>query len=347
MSTMRLSAGRIVTAVLSALLAGGNVRTRADSLVPIGKPAPDWSLTTLEGGTVRLGDLRDRPVLMLFGELYNANSIAACKDVTEVLAQPASAELQAAAYLIVTQQVSAGELKAQAESKGVTLPILQDPRRRAFSDYRVVVLPSLVVIDRGGVTVLPCAGYPLSFQDMVADALLYAGGKLSAGDYERLRSAADLKSNSDAAVRARRLAALGEQLARRGSTRFAMDRLRDALALDADCVPARIALGNCLLREGELATAEQHFRHVLKTEPESVDANLGLIHIQVIRGGAELDAAAERLPELLQKHGNDPKVIFLAGVVEEASGNAEAALGHYRRAAELLLYGQEQRRDLK
>jgi len=337
----------IRVAALSGLLGVGIGTAKADSLIPPGKPAPDLALSALTGETVRLADLKGRPVLLLFGELYNPNSIAACRDIAAVLARPGLANIGASAFLIVTQRAPAADLLAEAKRKGVTLPILHDEGRRTFAAYRVMVLPSLVVVDGQGLTVLPCAGYPLDFQDLIVDALLYAGGKLSPADYSRRRTAPSPAATATVNVRAARLAALGEHLARRGSVELAIDRLKEAIALDPNCVPARIVLATCLLNRGELATAEEHFLHVLGTNADSVEANLGLIHIQVVRGGSELESAADRLRALLHQHPNDPKVVYLAGLVAEKSGDADGALRHYKRAAELLLYGHVRKRELK
>ena len=318
-------------------------RTPGASLVPTRQPAPDLTLPTLEGKTVKLTEHRDRVVLLLFGELYNANSVAAAKDLTAVLNRPAMAEVKASVFMVVTQKASAAELKAAAADKGVTIPILHDEGRRTFAAYRVMVLPSLVVIDPRGTTLLACAGYPLDFQDMVADVIHLAGGRISSKEFERRRTVATNPAVPVASVRAARLALLAEQLARRGSEELAITNFVNALELDPDCLTARIGLGNCRLDRGELAEAEKHFLHLLGLDPDSTDAALGLIHVQVVRGGDELEAARRRMQALLGRHPQEPKVVYLAGRVAEESKDPDAALGHYKRAAELLLFGQSRR----
>ncbi len=330
--------------VMVGLCAGG---ARADSLVSRGTPAPDLTLTTLGGETVHLAELRGRAVVLLFGELFNANSVAASKDVATLLARPGMAQFGAAVYLIVTQPASAMDLRSDAEQKGVTLPILHDPQRRAYAAYRVVVLPSLVVIGGDGIVALPCAGYPLDFQDIVADTLMYLAGQLSEPEFNRRRAATTQPALPAAHVRAVRLAALGRQLARRGSEELAISTYRDALALHADCVPARIGLGNSLLIQRDLEEAETQFRRALDRAPESLEAALGLIHIQIRRGGEELQAAAEQVREWLRKRPNDARVLYIAARVAEKLGDVDAALGHYKRAAELLLEGQQRRWNLE
>lgn len=322
-------------------------QARTKSLVPAGEPAPDLTLVTLEGQPVRLADYRGRPVLLLFGELYNANSVDAAGDISAVLDSPPMSEIEVSAFLIITQDAPSAQLAAEAATKGITLPILHDPQRRVFAAYHVIVLPSLVVIDPAGRVALPCAGYPLDFQDLVTDALFFTAGQLTEEQFSRRRAAAMPPAESSASGRAKWLSALGEQLASRGSTELALGKFREALRLDPDCVPALIGLGTLMLNTRNLPESEEHFRLALELAPESVDATLGLVQIEAIRGGAELRTARERLIDLLRRRPGDPRVRYLAGLVAERTGDTDAALGYYRRAAELLLYGREIRWEPK
>jgi hypothetical protein len=70
-----------------------------------------------------------------------------------------------------------------------------------------------------------------------------------------------------------------------------------------------------------------------------------LISIQTARGGDELKAAKERVAELLQKLPNDARVLYHAAVVAEKSGDMDTALGQYKRATEILLYGPQRKRE--
>jgi peroxiredoxin len=339
--------GRKLAAVLLAVLLPRPNPAWAGSLVPKGRPAPDLKLTTLEGRVVTLADLRGRIVLLLFGELYNKNTVAACRDISAVLASPPVSDPEIDAFMAVTQEAPTADLADEARRAGVTVPILHDSGRRTFAAYEVMVLPSLVVIDPQGVVAMPCAGYPMDFPALVSDAILLAGGSLSAGEFERRRTPTTAPGGSETHARAVRLASLGEELAKRGSEELAIGKFQEALALDPDCLPARIGLGHCLLARGDLAQAEAQFQHVLGASPDSVEGGVGLIRVQIIRGGSELRSAEERLHALLLKHPNDPKVVYLAGVVAEKSGDSGAALGRYKKAAELLLYGPEPKRELK
>ena len=319
---------------------------RTESLLPAGEPAPDLILATLDGQPVRLADHRGRPMLLLFGELYNANSVEAAGDISAVLDSAQMSELDVSAFLIITQDAPgrARCVLSRPRRVGVNRArVDDDPRRQGFAAYHVIVLPSLVVIDPAGLVALSCPGYPLDFQDLVTDALFFTTGRLTEEQFSRRRAAAMPAEEAKGPGRAKWLSALGEQLASRGSTELALGKFREALELDPDCLPAHIGLGTLLLNDNNLPQSEDHFRVALELAPESVDAALGLVQIEVLRGGAELEAAHERLLDLLRRRPDDPRVRYLAGLVAEKTGDTDAALGYYKRSAELLLHGRELR----
>ena len=330
-----------MTPALSAMLWASPQQALSGSLVSKGQAAPQMSLTGVDGRSVDLAELRGRIVLLLFGELYNQNSTAAALDLASVVQSPPVQDRELAAFMVVTQDAPAAALAEEAGRAGISLPILQDRGRKTFAAYEVMVLPSLMVIDPQGIVAMPCAGYPMDFRDLVSDAILLASGGLSADEFEQRRGAAPAGGGSETQARALRLAMLGEELARRGRDELAAAKFQEALALDPDCLAARTGLGQVWLARGDLAQAEAQFQQVLVAHPDSVEGAVGLTRVQLIRGGTELRSAEDRLRALLLKHPNDPKVVYLAGVAAEKSGDSGAALGRYRKAAELLLYGQE------
>ncbi len=331
---------RVIPLVLVYLLSWNATRALGDSLIPVGAPAPPFALVALDGQMVDASALKGRTVLLLFGELYNQNSVAAAKDLAALLATPALSEVGVVPYLLVTQKAAAADLREQAGQLGVKFPILHDPDRQVFGAYHVVVLPSIVVMDDKGVTLLSCAGYPLGLADMVSDALHSAGAPPGRAPKPTTQLVED-----KAQTRAQRLAMLGEQLARRGSDELAIHTFEEALSIDSHCVAADVGLGGVLVRRRELSQAESHFRRAMEFSPDSVDAALGLIHIQVRRGGGELKTAEQQVRELLGKRPSDARVLYAAAVVAEKTGDINAALGFYRRSAEESLFGQGSTRE--
>jgi len=322
----------------------GTISTaHADSLLPQGAQAPPLTLQTLDGKAFTLSDHSGKIVVLLFGELYNQNSLDAAKVVADVLAMPAMADTGASGYLIVAQDATPDKLRAEAEKKNVKLPILRDPGRLAFATYKVMVLPSLVIVAKDGTISLASSGYPLDFKDILTDSLLFASGLLSQKEFDRRRNATNEELPPEQ-LKALRQASLGDQLILRGADQLAKSSYEKALEAYADCVQAHVGLGKLLLRQGHLAEAEQHFSRALKIRPDSVDAALGMVNIQAMRGGDELKTAKKRVTALLEKLPNDARVLYHAALVAEKSGDTDSALGYYKKAATILLYGQQEHR---
>lgn len=100
-------------------------------LVP-GEPAPDFTLTTDDGGTVSLEDLRGRKVIVYF---YPAAMTAGCTkqacDFTDSLST-----LEAAGYTVVGISPDKPEKLAKfRERDGLTITLASDPDRSVLAAY--------------------------------------------------------------------------------------------------------------------------------------------------------------------------------------------------------------------
>jgi len=124
---------------------------------------------------------------------------------------------------------------------------------------------------------------------------------------------------------------------RRGMLDLASEEFTKALELAPGYVPARLGTGALLLRQGRLADAEIHFRAVLKANPESVEAALGLAQVQVLRGGSEIDAAEELMQGVVARNPDEPRAFYLLGTIHEMRDEHQEAAESFRTAAELLM----------
>jgi tetratricopeptide (TPR) repeat protein len=300
----------------------------APILVRVGEPPPEIDLRTIDDNPFVLSEQRGRTTVLVFGELYNENTLAACADLQEFLREPPADPVGVGVYLVVSQRVPVQELRDTARSCGVSIPIVHDLDREAMGRYQVRVMPSVVVVDPAGDASFVCSGYPIDFVDMIVDAVYLAEGKLSEAQYQQRRNAASRPAESPGHERAVRLTLLGQQLVRRGSLALAQRSFRDAIDIDPVYVPARVALADALLAQEDLVAAEAQYREALRVVPGSLDATLGLIGIEVSRGGEELETARHRLSRLAEAHPRDPRIAYLMGLVAERMNDNDAALGH-------------------
>ena len=141
----------------------------------IGFAAPDFTLDTLDGGTVTLSELRGRAVLLNFW----ASWCLPCRTempAIERVHQRLNDQGLAVIGLNVTSQDTEAAARAFAQEYGLTFPIALDREGRASAQYDLMGLPSTYFIDRDGVVREVIVGGPMSEAVMLAklEALLKA-----------------------------------------------------------------------------------------------------------------------------------------------------------------------------
>ncbi|RME90949.1 MAG: TlpA family protein disulfide reductase [Anaerolineae bacterium] len=123
--------------------------------VPVEYPAPDLSLTDLQGNPVTLADYRGQIVLV---NLW-ATWCPPCRAEMPVLQSYYEAH-QEEGFVIIA--INDGDPEADvttfAESYGLTFPVWLDPEYRAERSFQTMSLPSSFVIDRQGIVRLAWTG---------------------------------------------------------------------------------------------------------------------------------------------------------------------------------------------
>ncbi|SRR6266545_2186116 len=118
------------------------------------RPAPEFALPGLDGGTVRLSDYRGKVVLVNFWY----TNCAPCREETPAL-QAAYQKLAGQGLQIVGVNVRGNERKGAdgdndirkfVADNSVTYPIAMDTESKAGRDYQVYVLPTSFMVDQAG-----------------------------------------------------------------------------------------------------------------------------------------------------------------------------------------------------
>ena len=114
----------------------------------VGHPAPDFTLTTTDGETVTLSELRGKPVLLNFWATWCPPCRAEMPHI-----QSAFEEYEEAGLLIlaVDQQESRAEVLAFAQAFGLTFPLALDTTGQVGMTYLARALPTSYFIDREGI----------------------------------------------------------------------------------------------------------------------------------------------------------------------------------------------------
>ncbi len=302
-----------------------------------GDEAPPIVLPTADGGELETARLRDRTLVLLFAEASHGRTRLACRQITVALGTPPLSDEPVEWIVILARGGRAEAMIKDIGTPGRPPIIAHDVERIAFGAYEVKVVPTVVVVDRDGKVVHAMAGYSDRFGDVVFDAMLFATGNMSLHRFEETLDPATISSADERRSRAQRSVQFAHQLVRRDLLPMAESRYLEALELDPDSLPARMGLGDLLLRQQRYAEAEGRFREVLAVAPDSHEGRLGLALVYALGEPPRTVEAWKMAEILLRQRPRWARAQYLAGVVHEQRGESDEATACYRRAAELLL----------
>ena len=111
--------------------------------------APDFTLATLDGSTVRLADLRGKVVLLNFWATWCPPCKAEMPDLDAL--QRIYGESQGLVVLGINLQEDAGTVASFVQERNLSFPVLLDTDGTVTSGlYQVRPLPTSFIIDRQG-----------------------------------------------------------------------------------------------------------------------------------------------------------------------------------------------------
>jgi len=117
-------------------------------------PAPDFRLTTLDGQTITLSDLRGRWVLINFWATW----CIPCREEMPYLQVLADAHADQMTVLGINMRESAAEIQPFVEKLGITFPLLLQPDNETLLAYNIRGLPLSFVVSPSGELVLRQVG---------------------------------------------------------------------------------------------------------------------------------------------------------------------------------------------
>ena len=119
--------------------------------IEIGKSAPDFELTKLDGTNVKLSDLKGKKVILNFWATWCGPCQQEMPDMEAFYKEhKENVEILAVNY---TPSEKVGEEKVSnfAKEKGITFPILLDKNIDVTTAYKVITIPTSYFIDTKGV----------------------------------------------------------------------------------------------------------------------------------------------------------------------------------------------------
>lgn len=168
--------GRIFTAlVLSvALICIGACSKKKDeptpeetNLVAVGQMAPDFAVSTLDGGAFSLSVNRGKVVLVNWFATWCGPCIQEMPHLQKEVWERFKGE--DFAMVSIAREETLQVVKPFVEKHVVTWPVALDPKRKAYAAYAEAFIPRNYVIDRGGKIIYQSQGFEeKEFAEMVA-----------------------------------------------------------------------------------------------------------------------------------------------------------------------------------
>lgn len=118
------------------------------SFAELGREAPDFTLTRLDGSRTALSAYRGRPVILYFWATWCSYCI---EGMPELHALKRQYEEQGLEILAIDIMESADKVGRSVAAHGITLPVLLDDAGRVTEQYLVKATPTYIFIDRDGV----------------------------------------------------------------------------------------------------------------------------------------------------------------------------------------------------
>ncbi|MDA2382430.1 redoxin domain-containing protein [Bacillus cereus] len=120
--------------------------------IEIGKSAPDFELTKLDGTNVKLSDLKGKKVILNFWATWCGPCQQEMPDM-EAFYKENKENVEILAINYTPSEKGGGEEKVSnfAKEKGITFPILLDKNIDVTTAYKVITIPTSYFIDTKGV----------------------------------------------------------------------------------------------------------------------------------------------------------------------------------------------------
>jgi peroxiredoxin len=114
----------------------------------VGKPAPDFVAVTVDGKTVKLSDLKGKPVWLTFGASWCQPCRAENPDIKATYEKYKDSGLVVLAIFISEERAAVTDY---ADRIGLTYLKVADPNTKIASQYRILGIPSHYFIDSTGI----------------------------------------------------------------------------------------------------------------------------------------------------------------------------------------------------
>jgi thiol-disulfide isomerase/thioredoxin len=122
--------------------------TQPSEAAEVGKTAPNFQLENLEAKTVSLDSLRGKPVLINFWATWCGPCLDEMPFLQEIYSEWSSKGLM---FLSINSGETATKVRSYMQQFGFSFPALVDSKNEVAATYRILYLPTTILVDKNGV----------------------------------------------------------------------------------------------------------------------------------------------------------------------------------------------------
>lgn len=303
--------------------------------IPHGEPAPGFTLSSVEGKAVSLGDYKEQVLVMIFWRTEQKRSLLALEDAKSALEKYNKKGVQVLS--IIEDSDNREEALKILEDKKITYPLLIDTDRQVYGSYGVRVYPTTVIIDREGIVVYDIPSHPLTYKTKLKGYIRKTLGEIDESKLEEVLS--PHKEIKDAAeLESSRLYNLALKFTNSGLHDMAINTVIKSIEAKPDMVKSHILLGFLYLEIKETDKALEAFNKAVELDPQSHDAKTGLGGALVLKG--DVDKAIEVLDSASTANPYPQMTYYELGKAYEIKGNKDKSIEMYKKAIEKIVKKQ-------
>jgi peroxiredoxin len=303
-----------------------------------GDPAPDFTLTTIEGKVINLAKLRGSITILTFWKRDQEYSDHTLADLERIYQ-----EYQAKGLIILginADKVQESEIKKIAIAQSISYPLAIDPELKVYGQFGVMVLPTTMIIAPDGRLTYYCPIHPRDFYEKIRGQVRLLLGEITPAQLEAELQPHKLPTESEARKKALRQFKLGRTLLDRGLNDKARQVLEKAAQTDPLFLDPHILLARLYLQAREVDKVFAEVEQALKINPKSKEVRLIQGMAYALRG--EDAKALSILEELVTNNPKPlPEAYYQLGKLYQKQNKILQALESYRRALEILLDKEE------
>lgn len=298
----------------------------------VGRMTSNFILKDLAGRELALKDFRGKITVLVFGELYQENTLKAVQDLKNILSGKQSYRESVEVLLIISEKRKPEEHLTIKGGLEIPYPILLDDQRKVYAQYEIIALPTTFVINRSGKIVASFPSYTIAYYDQMDAELGYLLGEVRK---EELESVLHPKAIAKINRKTERFLSLAESLRMRGFYDSALNSYQKVLKGNPDITEAHLGMGIIYLDKVELEKAEREFQIVLKKNQDDPAALKGMAQVYLHRGN--IDEAEKLLKKVLSSNYMDEDIFYVMGELYEKKGNLKEAIRYYKKNSQKLL----------